>query len=308
MAARGTDGMTDVTAPGPEDASAVTVIGGADPVGGGGTTGPAVRGGAKDPAGGRERTAPAVRGRATGPAGEVRETGPVTEGRETDPAGDARETDPAAGGRETGPSADVRETGPAPGAAALTRAASGVRRGSVPGAVRAIRRLGARAVTAARHGRAVAALLASATVVTTALSLWLGFRVHEQHADEQRRQDILAAARRSALNFTSLDYRHYERDSANVLKGAAGEFKEQFAAQTAELTKLVAANKSVSEGQVLEAGIARSDERTARVLVVADSKVTNSAAPEGQSRTYRLQLDLVLEGGRWLTSNVEFVG
>ncbi|MFF4741869.1 hypothetical protein [Streptomyces sp. NPDC001268] len=309
MAARGTDGMTDVTAPGPEDASAVTVIGGADPVGGrGGTTGPAVRGGAKDPAGGRERTAPAVRGRATGPAGEVRETGPVTEGRETDPAGDARETDPAAGGREAGPSADVRETGPAPGAAAPTRAASGVRRGSVPGAVRAIRRLGARAVTAARHGRAVAALLASATVVTTALSLWLGFRVHEQHADEQRRQDILAAARRSALNFTSLDYRHYERDSANVLKGAAGEFKEQFAAQTAELTKLVAANKSVSEGQVLEAGIARSDERTARVLVVADSKVTNSAAPEGQSRTYRLQLDLVLEGGRWLTSNVEFVG
>ncbi|MFF7712482.1 hypothetical protein [Streptomyces sp. NPDC007988] len=344
MAARGTDGMTDMTAPGPEDASAVTVISGADPVGGGGTTGPAVRGGATGQAGGRERTAPAGRGRATGPAGDVRETDPAAEGRETDPADDvrktdpaaegrpagradsARETDPAAGGpetdpagdvrktdpsaegRETDPAADLRETSPAPGAAAPTRAASGVRRGSVPGAGRAIRRLGARAVTAARHGRAVAALLASATVVTTALSLWLGFRVHEQHADEQRRQDILAAARRSALNFTSLDYRHYERDSANVLKGAAGEFKEQFAAQTAELTKLVAANKSVSEGQVLEAGIARSDERTARVLVVADSKVTNSAAPEGQSRTYRLQLDLVLEGGRWLTSNVEFVG
>ncbi|MEU2111122.1 hypothetical protein [Streptomyces sp. NPDC019507] len=281
MAARGTDGMTDMTAPGPEDASAVTVISGVDPVGGGGTTGPAVRGGAAGPAGG---------------------------GRPGGRADSAGKTDPSAEGRETGPSVDVSETSPAPGAAAPTRAASGVRRGSVPGAVRAIRRLGARAVTAALHGRAVAALLASATVVTTALSLWLGFQVHEQRADEQRRQDILAAARRSALNFTSLDYRHYERDSANVLKGAAGEFKEQFAAQTAELTKLVAANKSVSEGQVLEAGIARSDERTARVLVVADSTVTNSAAPEGQSRTYRLQLDLVLEGGRWLTSNVEFVG
>ncbi|MDI9884395.1 hypothetical protein QMZ92_08255 [Streptomyces sp. HNM0645] len=158
------------------------------------------------------------------------------------------------------------------------------------------------------RGRAVPAVLAVATVVTTGLSLWLGYRVHEQRAGEERRQDILAAARRSALNFTSLDYRHYERDSANVLKGATGDFKEQFAAQTAELTKLVAANKSVSEGQVLEAGVARADERTARVLVVADSKVTNSAAPEGQSRTYRLQLDLVLEGGRWLTSNVEFVG
>lgn len=59
---------------------------------------------------------------------------------------------------------------------------------------------------------------------------------------------------------------------------------------------------------MLEAGITRADERKARVLVVADSKVTNTAAPEGQARTYRLQLDLVYQGGRWLTSSVEFVG
>ncbi|MEV4331976.1 hypothetical protein AB0K02_15835 [Streptomyces sp. NPDC049597] len=158
------------------------------------------------------------------------------------------------------------------------------------------------------RGRWTAAALALGTVVVTALSGWLCVQVYEQRAEAQREQDILAAARQSALNFTSLDYRHYERDSANVLKGATGDFKEQFTAQTAELTKLVAANKSVSQGQVLEAGIARADERSARVLVVADSKVTNTAAPEGQARTYRLQLDLVLEGGRWLTSNVEFVG
>ncbi|MFJ8650082.1 hypothetical protein ACIRNI_28725 [Streptomyces sp. NPDC093546] len=161
---------------------------------------------------------------------------------------------------------------------------------------------------AARRGRAMPATLAVATVAVTAASGWLSVRVYEQRTEEQRRQDVLAAARQSALNFTSLDYRHYQRDSANVLKGATGEFKEQFAAQTAQLTKLVAANKSVSEGQVLEAGIVRADERSARVLVVADSKVTNTAAPQGQARTYRLQLDLVREDGRWLTSGVEFVG
>ncbi|WP_328682120.1 hypothetical protein OG905_08650 [Streptomyces sp. NBC_00322] len=144
--------------------------------------------------------------------------------------------------------------------------------------------------------------------MTTALSGWLCVQVYEQRAEAQRHQEILAAARQSALNFTSLDYRHYAQDSENVLKGATGDFKEQFSAQTNELTKLVAANKSVSQGQVLEAGITRSDERTARVLVVADSKVTNTAAPGGQARTYRLQLDLVHENGRWLTSDVEFVG
>ncbi|MFH9002371.1 hypothetical protein ACH4E5_03875 [Streptomyces afghaniensis] len=150
--------------------------------------------------------------------------------------------------------------------------------------------------------------LVAATVVTTALSLWMAFGLYQQREADQRRQGILAAARQSALNFTSLDYRHYDRDNANVLAGATGEFKKQFTAQTDQLTKLVAQNKSVSEGQVLEAGIVRSDEDSARVLVVADSKVTNTAAPEGEARTYRLQLDLVHEDGRWLTSDVEFVG
>ncbi|MDT0468980.1 hypothetical protein [Streptomyces gibsoniae] len=150
--------------------------------------------------------------------------------------------------------------------------------------------------------------LVAATVLTTVLCVWVGLKLSDQRAAEQRRQDILAAARQSALNFTSLDYRHYDRDSGNVLKGATGEFKKEFAAQTAQLTKLVAQNKSVSEGQVLEAGIVRSDASSARVLVVADSKVTNTAAPEGQTRTYRLQLDLARVAGRWLTSDVTFVG
>ncbi|MEU9477473.1 hypothetical protein [Streptomyces sp. NPDC048191] len=159
-----------------------------------------------------------------------------------------------------------------------------------------------------RRVRVLWAGLVAATVLTAALCAWLGVQLADQHGAEQRRQDVLAAARQSALNFTSLDYRHYGRDSRTVLKGATGDFKKQFAAQTAQLTKLVTQNKSVSEGQVLEAGIVRSDERSARVLVVADSKVTNTAAPEGRARTYRIQLDLVRVAGHWLTSDVAFVG
>jgi Mce-associated membrane protein len=168
--------------------------------------------------------------------------------------------------------------------------------------------MAARRTSGMRHSRAVAAVLVVATVLTTASAVWLGLGLAGQREAEQRRQDILVAARRSALNFTSLDYRHYGRDSAHVLDGATGDFKKQFSAQTEQLTELVARNKSVSQGQVLEAGIVRSDERSARVLVVADSEVTNTAAPRGESRTYRLQLDLVHQGGRWLTSDVEFVG
>ncbi|MFE0519134.1 hypothetical protein [Streptomyces sp. NPDC058954] len=158
------------------------------------------------------------------------------------------------------------------------------------------------------NGKALTVGLVVATLLTTAAALWLSLHLYGQHEKDMRRQDILSAARQSALNFTSLDYRHYDRDSANVLEGATGDFKKQFSAQTQDLTKLVAENRSVSEGQVLDAGIVRSDAHSARVLVVADSKVTNTAVPKGEARTYRLQLDLVHRDGRWLTSDVEFVG
>ena len=71
-----------------------------------------------------------------------------------------------------------------------------------------------------------------------------------------------------------------------------------------ELTKQ---NESVSKGQVLRAGVVSMDDDSARVVVVADSTVTNVSAPEPQPRHYRLQLDLVLRGDRWLTSGLEFV-
>ena len=158
------------------------------------------------------------------------------------------------------------------------------------------------------NGKALTVGLVVATLLTTAAALWLSLRLYDEHEKDTRRQDILSAARQSALNFTSLDYRHYDRDSAHVLESATGDFKKQFSAQTQDLTKLVAENRSVSEGQVLDAGIVRSDAHSARVLVVADSKVTNTAVPKGEARTYRLQLDLVYRGGRWLTSDVEFVG
>lgn len=172
----------------------------------------------------------------------------------------------------------------------------------------ALRRLWAKTVSAARHGRALPGGLAVVVVLLLASSGYLAVQTYQQDQEEQRRQDIVAAARQTAVNFTSLDYRRYDRDSKNVLKNATGQFKRQFAGQTKELTKLVAENKSVSRGRVIEAGIARADERSARVLVVADSKVTNTAVKKGQARNYRLQLDLVHERGRWLTSDVEFVG
>lgn len=149
------------------------------------------------------------------------------------------------------------------------------------------------------------ALAAVACLVLVALTLP---RLSDAADRDARRTAILAAARQHAVNFTTLDYRRLDRDLERVLDGATGQFRAQFKAGTADLSTLVTENQAVSQGEVLEAGLVSDDADSARVLVVADSTVTNTADPGPQKRYYRLQLDLVLRGDRWLVSDLQFVG
>lgn len=148
-------------------------------------------------------------------------------------------------------------------------------------------------------------LAAAACAVLIALTVP---RLSQAGDDEARRTEVLAAARQQVVNFTTLDHRSLDRDLGRVLAGATGQFRAQFEAGTENLSELVTTNEAVSEGEVLEAGIVSDDADSARVLVVADSTVTNTADPAPQKRHYRMQLDLVLKRGHWLVSDLQFVG
>ncbi len=152
---------------------------------------------------------------------------------------------------------------------------------------------------------AALAVLVLALLVTGGLMLP---RWQEARAEDERRREVLRAATAEVVAFTTLDYRDIEPSVDRVLAGATGEFREQFEASRAQLEQLSTENESVSEGRVLKAGVVSMDEDSATVVVVADSQVTNKSTDEPQPRHYRLQLDLVLEGDRWLTSDLQFVG
>jgi Mce-associated membrane protein len=151
-------------------------------------------------------------------------------------------------------------------------------------------------------------LLAAVGVAAVVLGAMSWSRTAAAADHDARRTEILGAARQQAVNFTTLDYRHLDRDLGRVLRGATGDFRRQFRAGTDDLSALVRQNKAVSEGDVLDAGIVSDDADSARVLVVADSAVTNSADQKPQQRHYRMQLDLVRHGSRWLVSDLQFVG
>jgi Mce-associated membrane protein len=154
---------------------------------------------------------------------------------------------------------------------------------------------------------ALAGLVLAAVACAVLIALTVP-RLSDAEQADARRTEVLQAARQQAVNFTTLDYQHLDRDLGRVLRGATGQFRAQFQAGTKDLKELVTANKAVSDGQVLEAGIVTDDADSARVLVVADSTVTNTGDPKPQKRHYRMQMDLVLKDGRWLVSDLQFVG
>ena len=165
----------------------------------------------------------------------------------------------------------------------------------------------ASAVAAPGRRRLLLGLCALGLLLLLALAL-VAFQLLRYEQVEDRREAALAAARQSALNLTSIDNANFDQDVAAVIEGATGTFRSDFEARSKDLKQVLTENQVVSEGKVIEAGLVRSDSRNATALVVVDSNVKNTAAPEGRVNTYRMQLELELRDGKWLTSMLEFVG
>lgn len=122
-------------------------------------------------------------------------------------------------------------------------------------------------------------------------------------------KEVAEAARAETLAFLAVDYRDMDPIMDRVLDGATGGFKQQYAARREDLKKRAIDNKSVSTGEVVALGVGDLRSDSARVYVAANSEVQDAGTDGArQPRYYRLQLDLVREGGAWLTSSLQFVG
>lgn len=161
-----------------------------------------------------------------------------------------------------------------------------------------------------RAGADLVLRLALVVVLVAALAATgvFGARVLEARSDDARRDAVLSAARQIAVNFTTLDYRTFDEDVQLVLDGATGSFRDEFAAGVEQTKEVVTSNEAVSTGEVSQAALVSADDDSARVLLVVDTEVTNTATPGPTPRHYRVQLDLTRVADSWLASDLQFVG
>lgn len=131
----------------------------------------------------------------------------------------------------------------------------------------------------------------------------------EAEALSEQYDAVTAAARKETLAFLTVDYRDMDPLIAKVLSGATGDFEKQYDRDKATLKAKVQDQRASWTSEVLQVGIGDVDDTTAVVFVAADSQVTKKGTKgKAQERNYRLRLDMVLEGGRWLVSQLRFVG
>ena len=150
-------------------------------------------------------------------------------------------------------------------------------------------------------------------VVLGLLSVFFATRAEPATEDaaaySARHTAVDEAARREVLAFLTLDHRRMDRTVQRVLDGATGDFARQYSRGRAGLVASSRRSRAVSTGHVRRVGVSDRGADEAVALVAADAQVTNrSTGGQAQRRFFRLQLTLVRQDDRWLTSDLRFVG
>ncbi len=127
-------------------------------------------------------------------------------------------------------------------------------------------------------------------------------------AEQVRTADQLEAATKMANAFLNLDHETIEANLEAVKALATGPFLRQYTRASNDLVKLTRRAQATQTGKVEWAGLVYSDNDSATVIVATSGTVANKLTEfEPVARTYRLQLEVVLVDGQWLTSDLQYV-
>lgn len=141
----------------------------------------------------------------------------------------------------------------------------------------------------------------------------LVFQEHGERAEAAEVGDrygaVLGSARTEVEAFVNIDYRDAQASIDRVAAGATGEFREQYTGSAEDVVKVLTENESVMTGEVVYAGVVDVDSDSATVIAATTGTVANTQTEgEAVARSFRLRLELQRVKGRWLTSDLQFVG
>jgi Mce-associated membrane protein len=151
------------------------------------------------------------------------------------------------------------------------------------------------------------ALVAAVLVLAVAAAVTFGVLLQQRAATDRAGAQALATAKAYAVTVTSYDYQNLDRNFADVLDGATGEFKDQYSGASQTLRQLIANAKATAKGTVLGAGIQSESAVQVEVVVFVDQSISNAATAQPRIDRNRVIMTLTPHDGRWLVGKLELM-
>lgn len=127
-------------------------------------------------------------------------------------------------------------------------------------------------------------------------------------AQQERVAAQLEAATEMVTAFVNFDFKDSAATIDAVTERSTGTFLEQYQKGAVDLKKLATEAQSTMVAEVVWSGLVAGDKDSATVIVATSGHVTNKTTEfEEEARNYRIQVQLVLEDGKWLTNDLQYV-
>lgn len=150
--------------------------------------------------------------------------------------------------------------------------------------------------------RWIAAAVLAAGLIGAAYEGWLLFAHHQRAVAAAQALDT---AEKYALVLTGVDPAGIDKNFAEVLDGATGEFKDMYAASSEQLRQLLIDNKAAAHGTVIDAAVKSAAKNKVEVMLFVDQSVSNKASPQATIDRSRIVMTMEKVNGRWLAAKVD---
>ena len=157
------------------------------------------------------------------------------------------------------------------------------------------------------------AVLTSMLFLVAVLGAALAWRTHGERADARTAQErygaVLGEADAEVTAFVNLRYDHAAASVDAVAAGATGDFRAHYLKSSGHVVRVLEKHRSTMTGEVVWSAVAEIAPDRATVLAATTGTVSNTRTHGAKvPRHFRLRVSLVLREGRWLTSDISFVG
>lgn len=155
----------------------------------------------------------------------------------------------------------------------------------------------------------IAALVAAALIMCSGLFVWWQSGNDDAIAESQTRDAVLVVSSAHIETMNSLDYRKVDAGLKAWSKVTTGTLHDQLGGISAEDRKLLADQKKISTGKVIDAAVATLDGDSATVLASVEITVRDEAHPDAKPtvKRNRFSADLVKVGSDWKLESLQQV-